>query len=768
MVHSLLAAWRVSLHRTRADWPIVAAAALISLLAATLLAAGPIYSAAVSEAGMRRVLQSAPTTTANIGVAARVPPGEATAVDQQMRELLGRTVGVTGARIDAGGTSDAFSLPGQDPNAIRDLVRVGFKDGLEQYATLVAGTWPVRAAADAPIQLALLEGIATTLDLQVGAPLTIVARSDQSLTVEAQVVAIYRPTDPTANYWWGDPALLDGVSESTDYRTFGPVMTNREDLLERAAGARDVLFAWHAFPTFEALPIADVPSLRFRVDQLRAEVQAALPGGFTSVETGLPALLATAERQLLASRTGVLLLLAQLAILAGYAIALTADLIVDQRRLDTAMLRSRGASTRQVAILALAEAALLAVPAALLAPWLAALALRLFNIGGPLAGIGLVIEPTIGPDAYLAAAGAAIGCALLLVLPAFNAARSFATERSSRDRSGTRTLGQRLGLDIALLAVTAIGLWQSRLYGTPLTKTVQGAIGIDPLLVAAPAVGILAGSVVALRIVPLLASVADILAARGRHLVGSLGARQLARRPLRYTRTALLLILAISMGVFSLAYGTTWTQSQADQARFQVGADLRVTPATGLDAMPGWALGAAYQSIDGVDSSAPVSRDRFRLTQVGTGEIIGIDAGWMATTDGLAVQSPNERATLHALGTALVDARPDPEGLELPGTPDRVAIAATVHFDAAEFLSQHPVTGEVTAHPLDPEAVLADTLVIPTVTVRDAHGLIQRLTGSPTPIAADGWSFVVPIPQPPRTAPRPWSGSAAPSPTRSG
>ncbi len=41
---------------------------------------------------------------------------------------------------------------------------------------------------------------------------------------------------------------------------------------------------------------------------------------------------------LLASRTGVLLLLAQLAVLAGYAIALTADLIVDHRRLDTALL----------------------------------------------------------------------------------------------------------------------------------------------------------------------------------------------------------------------------------------------------------------------------------------------------------------------------------------------------------------------------------------------------------------------------------------------
>jgi len=54
IVQSLLAAWRVSLHRTRADWPIVAAAGLIAVLAATLLAAGPIYSNAVSVAGLHR------------------------------------------------------------------------------------------------------------------------------------------------------------------------------------------------------------------------------------------------------------------------------------------------------------------------------------------------------------------------------------------------------------------------------------------------------------------------------------------------------------------------------------------------------------------------------------------------------------------------------------------------------------------------------------------------------------------------------------------
>src|SRR4029078_1437286 len=110
-----------------------------------------------------------------------------------------------------------------------------------------------------------------------------------------------------------------------------------------------------AFPRVDALRIADIGGMRSRTELLPIRVQDALQGSFPTVKTGLPALMAASEQSLLVSRTGVLLLLVQLGVLAGYAIALTADLIVDHRRLDTALLRLRGASTRQVAGLAPAE-----------------------------------------------------------------------------------------------------------------------------------------------------------------------------------------------------------------------------------------------------------------------------------------------------------------------------------------------------------------------------------------------------------------------------
>jgi hypothetical protein len=127
-MRSFFGAWLVSLRRTRADWPIVATAALIALLAATLLAAGPIYSTAVSEAGLHRLVASASTTDANIEVAVRTSPDKAAASIDTVDDLLRQTVAQPNLDIVTRAESDTFALPGQDPANVRDLVVLGSLD----------------------------------------------------------------------------------------------------------------------------------------------------------------------------------------------------------------------------------------------------------------------------------------------------------------------------------------------------------------------------------------------------------------------------------------------------------------------------------------------------------------------------------------------------------------------------------------------------------------------------------------------------------------
>ena len=105
-----------------------------------------------------------------------------------------------------------------------------------------------------------------------------------------------------------------------------------------------------------------------------------------------------------------------------------------------------------------------------------------------------------------AAAAAGAGVIGLTVSAAFFNARP--AGGAAAVRPGSRTAAQALGVDIALVAIAAVGVWQLRVYGAPLTRNARGVLGLDPLLVVAPALGLLTGVVLATRLFPRLAQLA--------------------------------------------------------------------------------------------------------------------------------------------------------------------------------------------------------------------------------------------------------------------
>lgn len=739
---SSLAAWRVSLQRMRADWPIIAAAWLITLLAATLLAAGPVYSDAVSLAGLRRTLADAPTTDVNVEITARVPPAQVDLATAEVERQVGGALGSLDADVERSGRSDTFALPDQPTGQVRDLATLGFSDGIAQHTTLLEGGWPGTAGVDAPIQVAVAEPVATELGWSLGQVLVLTNRADETRTIQVVVTGVFRIDDVEEPFWWGEAAPA-AASESATFRTFGPLVTTRESLGARVVTG-DMRVTWHVFPHFDEIQLAQVAGIQARVAQLPERARNALADAFPTAKTSLDQILSDANRSLLVSRTGVLLLIVQLAILAAYAIVLTAGLLADHRRLDTALLRSRGAGAFQVASIAFAEALVLAAPAALLAPVLAAGALRLFNVAGPLAAVQITLVPQLSTTAFVVAGGAALVAALLLVVPAFLSARSFAEEEGARSRFETRTMGQRLGLDIALLAVTAIGFWQLRLYGAPLTQSVHGSLGLDPLLVAAPAIGLLAGGVVALRVVPLLAQAAEAVTRRGRRLVGALGAQQVARRPLRYTRAALLLMLAVSMGVFAISYAETWSRSQQDQADFQVGADVRVEAPGGAGNVPAWALASAFEKIDGVTAVMPVDRQSVRMPgNARQGELVGLDP--VAASDAVRLRGDLSAAPLGSLLEPLAEQRPSPALVTLDGTPTRLQVDAHVELTSLfQFVFDRDAGGFV-EEARDVASLAGRGVVGAEVVLRDANGGTHRFTARPVPLGEGEQQVVVPL-----------------------
>jgi hypothetical protein len=223
-------------------------------------------------------------------------------------------------------------------------------------------------------------------------------------------------------------------------------------------------------------------------------------------------------------------------------------------------------------------------------------------------GLPLDLAPTA--LTWAVAVTAALACAAAITLPPLRGIRrTYVATMTARGRGERRGMIQRAGADLALVVIAGLAVWQLAHYGGPVTTTAAEGLGVDPLIVAGPALALLAGGVVILRLVPVASSAGERATTRGRGLAAAVGTRQVSRRPLRTAGPALLLVMTVAVGVLSVVTGVTWRQSQLDQADFQAGTDLRIG-APGDQGSPAPAgQGGRYARLPGVTAVSPVLRD---------------------------------------------------------------------------------------------------------------------------------------------------------------
>ncbi|MYR40572.1 ABC transporter permease, partial [Streptomyces sp. SID5910] len=111
-------------------------------------------------------------------------------------------------------------------------------------------------------------------------------------------------------------------------------------------------------------------------------------------------------------------------------------------------------------------------------------------------GLRLDVPAAGGAGVWLAAGVTALGCALAVTLPALTASLA------AGGRSRPLPAPLRAGADVGLLVVAGVAYWQLSRQTSGAVTGDGGALGIDPLLVAAPALALLAGTVLTLRLLP--------------------------------------------------------------------------------------------------------------------------------------------------------------------------------------------------------------------------------------------------------------------------
>ena len=264
-------------------------------------------------------------------------------------------------------------------------------------------------------------------------------------------------------------------------------------------------------------------------------------------------------------------------------IGLVINLLIEQRIAAIALLRSRGASRRQVfgafttqaivlGLLVLIIGPLLAIPVArlLLQHMLSAPDQQALNLidGNPLfVALGLWRFSL-----------AAVGVTLLATLIALFQATQFdtLTLRHETARPLRRPLWQRLYLDVLLLAL-ALGSYGYVLYenSTVPPGTQTGILVTSPLVLVSSSLFLLAALLLFLRFFSRLSErAAHLTARRGKDIGSMLALAQIARTPRQATRMLLLLTLTTAFALFALIFSASQTQRVNDIAGYEAGADF--------------------------------------------------------------------------------------------------------------------------------------------------------------------------------------------------
>ncbi|PYC72027.1 ABC transporter permease [Micromonospora arborensis] len=655
--------WR----RAREARGLLVAAVIAALVAVALVTGLSDYNRRAVDAGQRALVAASPAEERGLlvsGSAGR-DAAEFANRDKAVRAefadgLAGVPVRVAVARYGTGRelTGSLGSVPrtGDDPI----FASLATLDDLAAHAELTSGAWP-QAGAN-PIQVSLPERAAGALGLTVGERIPVRDRATERRG-EFVLAGTWRPRDPTDAYWLLAPGV--GAGSAPSGTSYGPFTLDRADFEATFPGA--VSASWLAEPDLGDVDSADLPAVRKALTAAGTAVpEAAQLGSSAQTATKMAGLLDRIGRADLVGRSSLATPLLLILVLGGYALVLVAALLHEDRRAQTALLRARGAARRQLAGLAAREATLVVAPAVLLGPLIAVEALRFVRPGG-----STELSAAGGNTAlvWAAAVATAVGCLVAMVAPTLRGAGTYVADMAARSRPNRAASVQRASVDLVLVALAVLAWVQLRRYASPLAGS-NGQLGLDPLLVAAPTLGVLAGAVLALRVLPPLTRFAERFVDRRPWTATMFGMWQAGRRP----HAGPVLLLALAVGGSTLAWSliSTGERSQVEQAGHTVGADLRVTERGG-SAPPDRATQLA--ALPGVDRALPAWRDEVRVGRNDLpATVIGVDPasapGVVRLADRLADGPVSEQYQ------RMIAARGAPAGIELPA--DTRAITGTV------------------------------------------------------------------------------------------
>ena len=436
-----------------------------------------------------------------------------------------------------------------------------------------------------------------------------------------EVSGIARPADPTDSIWdQTSPGMLVMMTESTmsAWSTSFPVADQTSDPWLREFRGFGQVQASQTFTLHidrEAVALENVADLARGVKGFT--INLAQSEGIRAVSR-LPAIVDEFDVRTVVFGAPILAMLALIVAGALYFLIYMAALALERESDELALLRMRGASTWQTIGLHTTQSAVIAIAAALVAPFVARTMVSLTGRIPPMStltggeALGIAHGRSILP--FVLGGGVLTFISMgLAILPL--ARRGILELRALSSRPARQSVWQRYYLDIFLVVLAAVILYELRQQG--IVHTEADSVGLDPFSIAAPALFLFSGALLLLRMLPWILRGIGWFMTRLRGMTAALPGWHLGRNPIPYGRLALLVWLTTGFGAFALTYADTLDRSYRDRAAYSAGSDVRIV-----------GDGVAYLDVpDGV-TGAQVFRGvgAPRLASRGS-ELLGVEPG---------------------------------------------------------------------------------------------------------------------------------------------
>lgn len=264
-------------------------------------------------------------------------------------------------------------------------------------------------------------------------------------------------------------------------------------------------------------------------------------------------------------------------LLVVYYILLMAGLIVEQRRGEIAMLRSRGAGTFQLVGMFLMEWTFLGVCCLMAGP---PLGLFLAQMVGASAGFlnfvdrkALVIGMT--PEAYLYAFILTVVMITAATIPAAKACRNTIIQHKQDRSRSVKPIWFRFYLDFLLIG---IGVYGYRLLKIQAEAADQSSVALDktldPLLFLVPVLLVIGGGLLVVRLLPLITGILEKIVSRWKGVAVYTSLVEISRNMASFRPIILLVILTTATGIYNAAMARTLDKNTRDRIYYAAGSDV--------------------------------------------------------------------------------------------------------------------------------------------------------------------------------------------------